>query len=231
MPNYNFTEEEKNAVKIFLEHVVFIKSVRNTFNVLFENEINKYILEYSAEVFFKDIQVILINYLDLAYVRITDPYDPSNKHLSNFTIDYLYQLKKWHEPELGQLNELKRKITDFRQFIVCARNKVIAHNDLKTYLEPGKFVGGFPEGKDIEFIRNVENFLQIVYKLSFGTIYGEIITAIAGDALDLIRFLKMGVALDCMMNETEDTKLRQLIGNSIQKFNEKAVMRKVNDHA
>jgi hypothetical protein len=198
MSSYTFNETERGAIQAFLDHLVYIKSVRNTFATLYEDPSSIYVLSNTANDFFGYLNGILINYLNLAYARLLFPFD--EKH-SNFSIDYLYGLKEWTQPEKDELDTLRNKLADFRKYVKKPRNKLIAHNDLKTYLHKHGPIGGFPEGEDIRFIENVEAFLTIVYKSAFGSIFGDIATTNPGDSIDLLRYLRMGLAVDRMVVE------------------------------
>jgi hypothetical protein len=198
MSSYTFNETERGAIQAFLEHLVYIKSVRNTFAALYEEPSSVYVLSNTANDFFGYLNGILINYLNLAYARILDPFD--EKH-PNFGIDYLYGLKEWLQPEKDELDTLRNKLADFRKYVKKPRNKVIAHNDVKTYLRKHAPIGGFPEGEDLRFIANAEAFLTIIYRNAFGSIFGDIVTTNPGDAIDLLRYLRMGLAVDRMVAE------------------------------
>ena len=187
MEDYSFTEKEKGAIQSFLEHLVFIEVVRDMFGVLYERTSHVYVLSETANEFFGYLNRVLIDYLNLAYARILDPYDA--KH-SNFSIEYLHSLQSWHAPEDSQLGELKNKILSFRKYVHKPRNKLLAHNNLKTYLRKEVRLGGFPEGEDRAFIKNVEKYLDIIYQKAFGETFGDIITTNPGDSLDLVRFLQ-----------------------------------------
>ena len=197
--DYAFNEQEKRAVKAFLEHWVYIRVLRDTFEELYERPSSIYILSNTANDFFGYLNDVLINYLNLAYARVLDPFD--ERH-SNLTIEYLHQLRKWQEPESVELEDLKKRIFDFKKYVKQPRDKLFAHNDLKTYLAQGKVLGGFPKGEDLLFIKNVERILNIIHEKAFGTIVGDIVTSNPGDAIDLVRHLRMGLAFHRLFTES-----------------------------
>jgi hypothetical protein len=219
MPTYTFSEDQKAAINQFRDHLVFILAVRNTFETLYEDAAHVHILAASAEAFFGDLSSILHNYLILAYARLTDPFDANHK---NFTIEYLYKMQSWIEPEKSRLALLMKEMTTFRSYVVLARSKIIAHNDLKAYLTPGTVIGGFPKGADFEFLTNVQNFVQLLYEQAYGTTYGDIVTTMPGHALDLIKLLRMGLAMNRMMQEEKDAGRVFEIDSFIDKIQKEA---------
>jgi hypothetical protein len=198
MGEYIFSNQDTEAIRTFIGHWVSIRFVRDTFAFLYEEKSSVYYLSNAANEFFGRLSDILRDYLCLAYARVLDRYDAAH---SNFTIEYLFKLKEWTEPEKTTLTNLYAGIQDFKQYVWKARNKVLAHNDLKTYLGKGGPVGGFPEGKDLEFIHDVERFVDVIHKEAFGETIGEIVTSNPGDAQDLIRYLRFGLAVDRLMTD------------------------------
>ena len=197
-----FSDDEKATIEKFVEHFVFVKSIRNSYHAIFEKADHfENVYAKSAAQFFDDLNLVLNHYLYLAYSRITEGCEDRGTGRRNLTVSLLYNLKEWGEPVHTQLTELKAEIESFRTYVRVARNRVIGHNDLETYIETPEPVGGFPAGEDVRLLDKIEQFVGIVYQCAFQEPFGPIVTTNRGDVWDLRRMLVYGLALEAMMND------------------------------
>ena len=60
-----------------------------------------------------------------------------------------------------RLGALKAKLDAFAAVLRPARNKMMAHNDLNTILLRPT-LGEFPDGADVEYFKNLQEFMDIV---------------------------------------------------------------------
>jgi hypothetical protein len=79
----------------------------------------------------------------------------------NLSIAYITEYGPWDRETRMRLNGLKAKLDSFAALLRSARNKITAHNDLATrLLRPA--LGGFADGADIEYFKNLQEFVDIV---------------------------------------------------------------------
>jgi hypothetical protein len=214
----SYTDETaKEIVKRFCDHVHWLISVRYIYKVLFEDKQPSCLtlMEETASSFFTDLNRILQEYLLLECAKITDL--ATTGKYENFTVDCLVRGICWPDDAVGLrqltsltdddkniLKELKslQAITEgFRNYIQCARNKLLAHLDRETVLS-GKPLGGFPEGEDKTFFDALQKMCNIVHEACFGTIYGEMIPTRSGDVINLRRTLQCAVAFNVALSES-----------------------------
>jgi hypothetical protein len=77
------------SVKRFCHQVFWLRSVHRIYKELFESESSRELMDKTAQSFFNDLNVILINYLLLEFVKVTDP--AVSKGEENLTIDNLIE--------------------------------------------------------------------------------------------------------------------------------------------
>ncbi|MFC1859190.1 hypothetical protein ACFL9U_14365 [Thermodesulfobacteriota bacterium] len=105
---------------------------------------------------------------------------------------------------------LINEVETFRVSITEARNKLLAHYDKNTFIS-GTNLGDFPKGDDEKLIQALEEMCNVLYKSSFGEIFGEISVEMAGDVHDLKEALKRGIAFDKLLNESKGEELSRLV--------------------
>lgn len=206
-------EKAKKFVEKFCGHVHWLVSVRHTYKILFEDEqlSCQALMEKTALSFFVDINRILQEYLLLESTKITDP--ATTRDDTNFTVNYLVEKIVWPDDKtiLEGLKSLQDKTKDFRDHIILARNKLLAHLDTEAFLS-GKALGGFPEGEDEKFFDALQEICNIAHEACFGTIYGEMSPVMpgGGNVIDLRRTLQEAVAFKEALSESsgqEETRL------------------------
>lgn len=161
----------------------------------------------TAFLFFGDIGRIIHGYLLLEFAKITDRAKTGEKE--NFTIDNLIESIEWPPDIREELEALRDKTKSFRNYILPARHKLLAHTDKETFLADGT-LGKFPEGEDEVFLDTLQRVCDVTYKACFGTIFGEISTAQPGDVSDLKGALEKAVAFDQLLSESSGQEAARL---------------------
>jgi hypothetical protein len=215
----SYTDEAaKEIVTRFCDRVHRLIRLRHVFQVLFEDERPscQTLMRKTAWSFFLDLNTVLQEYLLLECAKITDPATTGNR--ANFTVDALVQNICWPNDEatlkkmaslpdddkdIMKALESEQKITqDFRSYIKCARNKLLAHLDGKAVLS-AKPLGEFPEGKGRRFFEALQKICNITHEACFDTIYGDMlpIPLGGGDVISLRRTLECAVAFKKALSE------------------------------
>ena len=205
----------KKAFEQIRDHYVWIKNIRYYFHELYENENNRNNLIESANDFWCHINTVFIHQLILSYCRITDSCE---KFGPNLTLDYFYNNDDIEEESRIRLETLHGFFNEFRKYIIPARNKLIAHNDLKVYSSLEK-CGEFPDGMDIEYLENIEKYINELSIIIYGENIGDIVVAVEGDVLDLLKCLQAGVGMTKWFNNEKDPEIFQKICENIGVYN------------
>lgn len=191
-------EGAKKAVKRFCDQVLWLRIVRNIYEELFEKEDSRTLMEKTASSFFAHLNTILHNYLLLEFVKITDP--PKSGKKENFTVDNLVMSIDWPSDIRDKLKARSKTTKGFRNHVLEARNKLLAHTDKQTFLSETT-LGGFPQGEDELFLKALEGICDIAHETCFGRIFGQMLLAEPGDVIDFKRTLANGVAFHLLLTE------------------------------
>ena len=159
-------------VKKFCNKVFRFHVIHHMYKELFEDEDAQSLMENTANYFFSDLNTILQHYLLLEFAKITDP-SKTGKH-ENFTIDNLIESIDWPDDVHKTLTSLNDKTKKFRNYIIDARNKLLAHMDKEVHLSD-KVLGGFPEGEEESFLQTLVEICETTHKACFDSIYGKIV--------------------------------------------------------
>jgi len=201
-------ETAKLMVKKFCNHVFWLRVVHHDLKELFENEKFKILMKRTAPSFFADLNRILHSYLLLELAKITDP--ATSGRPENFTVDNLIKSILWPQDVQKKLRSLREKAKAFRCHILSARNKLLAHMDKEVFLTD-TILGGFPEGEDELFLRNLEEICNITHEVCFGSIFGQMVMAKPGDVLNFKRALSKAVAFDELLSESKGQERTRLL--------------------
>lgn len=187
-PKISYTgEAAKEIVKKFCDQVHGLKDARHFFKELFENERLSALMDSTASSVFNLFGNILHRYLLLECAKITDPSETRGKE--NLTVNYLTEKICWPPYYQCILIKLSAKANCFGERIRDVRNKLLAHTDMKAFLE-NKPLGGFPEREDEVFLKTLQEVCDITYEACFGRIYGEMRPPVVGDEISLKRKLE-----------------------------------------
>jgi len=168
---------------------------------LFETEDSYVLMEKTAPSFFTHLNTILQNYLLLEFAKISDPEKSFGNE--NFTGDNLILSIEWPQDIKKRLEAQNNIIKDFRSYIKKARNKLLAHSDKETLLAQNQ-LGGFPKGKDEEFLKALEEICNIAHETCFGVIYGTMVVTEQGDVISFKRKLLNALAFDKLLERSDN---------------------------
>ena len=101
--------------------------------------------------------------------QVSKLHDPAvQKDQVNLGIDYIVKFGGWDGTTKSKLQLLQKQLEELPKKIRPARNKIVAHNDLETFLnEPT--LGAFPDEADTEYFKALEEFINIVHENVVGT--------------------------------------------------------------
>lgn len=211
----------RQEVRQFCDHVFQLKLTHHIYRELYEDEHAKYLMEKTAHHFFFDIGNMVIDYLLLEIVKLSDPAQSFGGRRENFSIANLLETVAWPEDFLAVINPMLAKVNKFREYIQDARNRLLAHYDKETVLAKLP-VGGFPPGADEEVVATLEAMANAFHKASHGEILGHFVTFHEGDVTDLKKALRMAIAFDDMFTSAADTEVYRLAG-ILQRVDDEAI--------
>jgi hypothetical protein len=120
----------------------------------------------AASIFFEDLARLIRESLIIQFCRITDP--PASRSQTNLTTNYLLKMDLWPADIRQKLADVNSRLMCFRNYVEPARNKILAHPDLRVALDKVK-LGEFPAGADREFLKDLHEFLAIASEHLFGS--------------------------------------------------------------
>jgi len=191
-------KKAKEMVKRFLDDFIWVKSVHYIFIELYENKNPEKLMREVAINFFQDLNHIILEYFLLKVCAITDPAGRAGKE--NMTLENLFLNIIWSKEDKKKLGDLNAGISKFREKVVLARNKAIAHHDKEIFLA-GEKLGQFEKDAERLFLDDIEKACNIMHKACFGHGLGEIWPLRRGDVQDLKHALKKAIALDKYFSE------------------------------
>jgi hypothetical protein len=154
----------KADVESFTNSCVKLRSHYEHYNGLFRSgALRLQLLEKIATVFFHDLNDILIRVLIGDICRLTDP--PTMGGKVNLTVKYLAENADFPAGSAvrDRLAVLDRELHAFRDLIVPARNKRIAHNDRSAALSDVS-LGAAPYDAWDRFWLNLQEFVHILHQ-------------------------------------------------------------------
>jgi hypothetical protein len=91
--------------------------------------------------------------------KLHDP--PTMFGQNNLSVAFVVDCGLWDRETRMLIGALKAKLDAFAALLREVRNKLTAHNDLATILA-GRSLGQFPVGADIEYFKNLQEFIDLV---------------------------------------------------------------------
>jgi AbiU2 len=204
------TIDRRQVVEAFCKECVWLHSVRRHFADLFEsNDSRSQLLSEVANTFFHDLNLILIDYILLHQCKLTDPAS-SGVGKDNLTTNFMLLLS-WTTETKDLLQEQNALLIKFREKIVDARRKLVAHLDLRARLTPVG-LGSFTAADEAEFWQALQDFVNTAHEEAVGGPF-EIDAAMqGGDVASLIHSLKDAIDYNDLANH-EDGFLLRRFGN------------------
>lgn len=182
----------ENALKdeflAFREECIWAKCCYNTYTALYEDtEETRELLSRIANIFFHDLNKILIEYCWLQFCKLTDQATSCGR--DNLTIKYLNNQLESAGLLTSDIIAFSSQIEKYRKILSNGRNRLVSHLDKETVL--AKRIEGAHQPE------NVHNFFHSLqlYCDAVGNALGSgpldfYCSPEAGDVIDLIRKLK-----------------------------------------
>jgi hypothetical protein len=129
----------------------------------------------------------MVDNLFLQFCRITDPEGSGDK--KNLTANYITNCINWPHEVRMELEQINTQLMTFRVKIEKARSKRVAYIDLDAQVSRLPNVGKFDPGEDLEFLNNLQDFVNVAY----GELHGGNVRPLRppqGDAYKLIRAME-----------------------------------------
>jgi hypothetical protein len=190
-------EDARAQVKRFCKLVFELRIVHDIGKELFYDEQARSLMERTAHHFFLDLNRIVMGYFLLEVAKLTDPASSRTRagEVENFTIANVLERIQWPQAVSKKLQKLSEAPLKLRGYIKEARNRLLAHYDKKTFLS-GETLGAFPEGEDEKAMDTLEEMCNVLHEASFGSVYGAMAQAHAGDVRDLKLALMKALAFE-----------------------------------
>ncbi|WP_253203601.1 helix-turn-helix domain-containing protein [Methylosinus sp. KRF6] len=141
----------------------------------------------------------------MQFCKITDNAN-TGKH-SNLTTNYIIEQIPWPAEVAKNLKEVNERLMAFRQHIEPARSKRIAHVDLSAQVERWDNLGAFPKGAEMQFLQDLQKFVNIAYGHFHGGSSRPIEVSMSTDTHQLLRALVKSVIFDRCSKCTEHERI------------------------
>jgi hypothetical protein len=151
----------KDDVKAFRDTCVLLRSLWRHYQIWLEGSP---LLQSIAPIFFVDIHALFVRNLILEVCKITDPARTIGR--TNLTVKFLIDCSDFSSAPntLDMLKRLDDSMHAFRDKIVAARNRFIAHFDRES-VQLGQSLGGASQEDWLQFWLDLQDFLDIMHKL------------------------------------------------------------------
>ncbi|MDH5764146.1 MAG: hypothetical protein OEZ51_14325 [Nitrospinota bacterium] len=185
-------ETNNKKIKIFIDQCTWTWIIYSYYQELFDSGVNTLkLFEKCSHQFFYDLEILLSEYIIIRMCCLTDPATsgPQNNPTENLTINHLLEKILWLPevqsqlyPEIDRLNEIVRPLRK-------ARNKIIAHADLKTSFN-NTLLGAMPKEDYEEFFNILEKAVDIMHQHLIGDPHSIKVAMADEPAHQLIKKLK-----------------------------------------
>jgi hypothetical protein len=168
-----------------------VRSLRTHFGELFESsDQRRALLLDVADTFFHDLNLMMVEYILLQQCKLTDPAS-MGKDKDNLTTNYILGLD-WSDETRTVLVEANARLTDFREKILDARRKLIAHLDVRARLNPVG-LGEVTRAEELAFWEHLQTFADAAHREALGGPFEIAATMQSGDISSLVHALKDAV--------------------------------------
>jgi len=175
----------------FREQCIWLQTCFNTFMSLYESgERVQHLMEVTAPHFFRDLNIILIEYGYLQVCRLSDP--ASSFGRDNLTVEHINLLLKSESKLTSEILKASEGIVKYRTFIKASRNRFISHADKRSILA-GQPIGEHPREEIDKFFKSLYCYVdEVGNAIGVGPLDFRC-TSGPGDVYDLIRYLEAGL--------------------------------------
>ncbi|PWB90932.1 hypothetical protein C5688_08705 [Methylocystis sp. MitZ-2018] len=201
----------------FIDHFITLRSFWIHYQTLFEgSDLKRQLLQETADIFFRDLNLMLIEHLILQICKLTDPEITMGKR--NLTVQFLIKNADFSEAprEFAKLTKIAARMDAFRERILPARHKFISHLDLNASLRR-KALGGASIAAWRRFWVDLQNFIAIMYKRYVDARAPFYLNAVGrmSDADQLVRALKESAYFLALLEDrTLTSKIADVAFNS-----------------
>ncbi|HJR75729.1 MAG TPA: hypothetical protein VJ805_02115 [Nitrospiraceae bacterium] len=200
--------DRRAIIEAFCEECVWARAVRTHFADLFEaNEERSQLQSEVANIFFHDLNLILIEYILLQQCKLTDPAS-SGKDKDNLTTNFILELP-WSPETKRILKEANDELMQFREKIIDGRRKAIAHADLRSRVELIR-MGEFSPDDEAKFWSALQTFVDAAHSEAIGGPYEINAAMVDGDVASLVHALKDAVDYEYLVHNEEGFLLRRV---------------------
>lgn len=182
------TPQLRETFLVFREQCIWLQTCFDMYAVLYESdEDTTRVMLATAPLFFHDLNSILIEYCRLQVCRLTDPKRSRNR--DNLTVEHINELLEAENKLTPEILVIAEALAGYRSLVQDSRNWIISHADKHTLLT-GLSIGEHSQEDVSAFFENLYRYVDVVGDavgvgpLDFRSTSG------AGDALDLLRYLK-----------------------------------------
>jgi hypothetical protein len=202
----NLTDDQKNkCVTEFKTRCYFVYRIYQITKKVFGE--NKEIFDNLESP--KIINDSLIDHIILQFHIITDSacFGKSDKNLSVF----FFLEWGWEADIKDKLSELANKLKDFvtSEKNKNPRHKLLAHWDVDTILNESEALGAFEPGAEMDFFKNLNEFIQILQKEMGHQDDWDILTDKKTDEIELIDIIKKNNNPSCF------TRIKKWLTNAL----------------
>jgi hypothetical protein len=207
----------RKDVKKFVDHCVILRAFWIHYETMFDgSDLKRELLESTAQKFFRDLNLMLIQHLILQICKLTDPESTTGRR--NLTVQFLIKNADFSASphELAKLKKIAAQIDAFRMRILPARHKFISHLDLDAALGR-KSLGGASIVAWRRFWLDLRDFLAIMYKRYVDSRVTFYLDGIGGmsDASEVLKALKESTYFRALLDdETLTRKVADIAFNS-----------------
>jgi hypothetical protein len=192
-------------VQAFAESCVSLRSQWTHFRMLFEGaDLKRELLQTTAPTFFDDLNGLLIEHVVLHICRLTDEAQTMGR--KNLTAKFLVEYSDWsNAPDtFAKAKAIDESIHNFRDRIVPARNKFIAHHDLSA-VRLDQPLGAALHAEWKQFWLDLEEFLDLLLQHHGGPNARSHLNGIAGlsDADSLVTALRNAKFFEAVMSDQD----------------------------
>lgn len=147
-------------VQNFQERVTWIRGLDRIMDELFQNPVAQGIMDKTAPQFMMKMNMIVLNSILGAMCRITEPAKSHGQQ--NLTIRTIVKRILWTDGRAPQAEQIAQRCDCFHRLLKEGRNKLLAHNDLKTALDDKRFPLPPRIAKDV--IEQLECLIKLAYE-------------------------------------------------------------------
>ena len=146
-------------VDSFVDHVTWIRGLDQIMDELFQNPAAQDIMDKTAPQFMMRMNRVVLNSTIGAMCRITEP--ARSRGQQNLTVRTIVKRILWNDGRDSQAERIAQRCDCYHQQLKKGRDKLLAHNDLKTALAGQWFPFPLPPsiGKDV--IEQLERLIKL----------------------------------------------------------------------